>query len=386
MKKIAIIPLRAGSKVIPGKNKKKLMGRPLYQWVLTEAIFSDLDEIYVFTDDEEILTQVGSEFSWTPKVIGIRRSAESATDTASTESAMIELAEKIKYDFDIYCLLQATSPLTTRIDINESISKVSGSNYDSTISVVEMKRFFWSAEGRSINYDFMKRPRRQDFKGQLVENGAVYCINKDTFIKTHNRLGGKIGLVVMPDDTLIEIDEASDWIVMEKLIENRLAAFKKNTKKIRSMVFDVDGVFTDGGVAVSDDKELFKYFSVRDGMGISQLKSTNILPVIITSEKSEIVINRMNKLKIEHVLTDVSDKFSRLEFLLRSLKIQRNEIAYMGDDVNDLANLASCGWAIIPNDAIEGVLPYADLKLNNNGGSEAIRTAIEFVLRYNKKY
>ena len=121
MKKVAIIPLRKGSKGIPGKNKKKLLGRPLFSWVLGAAIFSDLDEVYVFTDDEEILNYVEKEYHWTTKVKGLLRDDVNANDTASTESAMLEFAEKINYNFDMLCLLQATSPLTTAENINEAI-------------------------------------------------------------------------------------------------------------------------------------------------------------------------------------------------------------------------------------------------------------------------
>ena len=95
MKKVAIIPLRKDSKAIPGKNKKKMVGRPLFSWVLTEAIFSDLDEIYVFTDDQEIIDFVTKEYHWTKKVKALLRNEQNASDTASTESAMLEFSEKI---------------------------------------------------------------------------------------------------------------------------------------------------------------------------------------------------------------------------------------------------------------------------------------------------
>ena len=386
MKAIAIIPLRKGSKGIPGKNKKKLFGRPLYQWVLAEAIFSNLDEIYVFTDDVEILKSIEKEYTWTNKVKGILRSDESASDIASTEMAMLELAKKIDYNFDIICLLQATSPLTTRLNINECLIKLETDNVDSVLSVVETKRFIWSKEGESLNYNFLKRPRRQDFQGFLIENGAVYAVKKETFISNNNRLGGNIAVINMPEETLTEIDELSDWAIIEKLLENRLAIFKKDPKPIKAIVFDVDGVFTDGTVAVSADTELFKSFSLRDGMGFETLIQNNILPIVLTSEDSPIVKNRMNKLKIEHVYSGVKDKFSKLDFILQTLELHRNEIAYIGDDINDMSNLASVAWGICPYNAVDVIKPYADIVLNFNGGDKAIRTAIDFIVKYNHKF
>ncbi|NNK40647.1 MAG: cytidyltransferase, partial [Winogradskyella sp.] len=109
MKKIGFIPLRKGSKGISNKNKRKMVGRPLFTWVLGEAIFSDLNEVYVYTDDEDIISFVNKEYHWTKKVKTLKRSKESATDKASTEKAILEFCEKIKYKFDIFCLLQATS-------------------------------------------------------------------------------------------------------------------------------------------------------------------------------------------------------------------------------------------------------------------------------------
>nr|WP_305069784.1 hypothetical protein [Flavobacterium covae] len=148
--------------------------------MLTEAIFSELDKIFVFTDDEEILAFIEKEYTWTNKVYPLLRSAENANDTASTESAIKELAEKINYDFDILCLLQATSPFTTSNDINKVLNKLN-ENYDAALSVVKTHRFIWSNEGEAQNYDIFKRPRRQDFEGLLIENGAIYATTKKNF-------------------------------------------------------------------------------------------------------------------------------------------------------------------------------------------------------------
>jgi len=215
MSDIAIIPLRANSKGIVKKNKRKLLGRPLFTWVLTEAIFSKLNKVYVYTDDNEILDYVRQYYSWSEKVIAKERSNESASDVASTEMAMLEFAEKIDYNFDTIMLLQATSPLTSRENINEALDKLAGGTYDSVLSVVSTKRFIWNKNGTSANYDYTNRPRRQDFDGLLIENGAIYISNKETFIQSENRLGGNIGFLEMDEDSLTEIDEPNDFIIIE---------------------------------------------------------------------------------------------------------------------------------------------------------------------------
>lgn len=382
--KIAIIPLRAGSKGISNKNKKKMLGRPLYQWALGEAIFSNLDKIYIFTDDQQIIEDIKKEYHWTDKVEVVKRSEESAIDTASTEMGMLELAMQLNYNFDIYCLIQATSPLLTREDINQVLFKVEEEQFDSALTVVENKRFTWTKDGKSVNYDYLHRPRRQDYEGMLVENGAFYAVKKETYLQTKNRLGGKIGIVKMCEDSLYEIDEPSDWDIIEILLKNRELKHKKNRSEIKYLVLDVDGVFTDGRVAVTKDGELSKTFSLRDGMGIELLRLEKVEVIVMTSENSLIVAKRMEKLKLDYVFLGVKDKYSKIEQFLLDKKIDRSNIAYIGDDINDLSNICSCGLTFTPIDGIEKVKDCADYILHNKGGDKAIREAIEIIIRHNK--
>ena len=384
-KYVAIIPLRAGSKGIPGKNKKKILGRPLYQWCLTEAVFSNLDEVYIFTDDLEIIDQVTSEYSWTDKVKTILRSDINASDTSSTEDAMIEFSEAINWNYTHICLLQATSPLTTAIDINNVLKKFDNTNIDSCLTVVNTKRFIWDKNAKSINYDYFNRPRRQDFEGLRIENGAIYVTTKEQFQTTKNRLGGKIEMVEMEEDTLTEIDEISDFIIMEKLLLHRLKVHKSGLEILKLLVLDVDGVFTPGTVGVSNNGELFKEFSLRDGMGLDILRKSGVNVIVMTSETSEIVKSRMEKLKLE-LFMGVKDKFSRLNHILMKCDITRNQVAYVGDDVNDLVNICSVGWSFTPFDAIPLVKEYCDINLINSGGDKAIREVTDFILKYNSRF
>lgn len=385
MKKIAILPLRKGSKSIINKNKKKLLGRPLFSWTLSEAIFSKLDEVYVYTDDEEIIDYINHEYSWTSKIKARKRSEESATDTASTEFAMIEFSKSIDHDYDIFCLLQATSPLTTRNDIDNVLDKLIVDGYDSALTVVNTKRFFWDENGNSINYDYRNRPRRQDFAGQFIENGAVYATTKTQFMESGIRIGGEIAIVEMPEDTLMEIDEPHDWTIIEACIENRLKDKKTLNAKIKALVLDVDGVFTNGNVVVSQDGEFSKEFSVIDGMGLALLRESGVKVIIMTSEDSPMIQKRMDKLKLDQVYLGVKDKYSRLTNVLAEQGLDRNEILYAGDDINDLANILSVGWGVCPQDANLLIKTKADLVLANSGGNKVIREIVEFILKYNSR-
>ena len=222
-KYIGFIPLRGGSKSIPLKNIKKIAGRPLAYWALDAAVgCQKIEHVYVSTDSDEI-KKVVEEYG-SKKVTVIERSAESATDTASTELALLEFAhlsicQKI-------VLIQATSPLVKSADIARGIELIESQNADSLVSVVLQKRFKWALEkdlsARPLNYSPEKRPQRQDFEGEYVENGAFYISDRQMLISTRSRLHGSIVGLPMIDQTYLELDELSDWIAIEGLLKNGL--------------------------------------------------------------------------------------------------------------------------------------------------------------------
>lgn len=383
-KKIGFIPLRKGSKGIVGKNKRKMVGRPLFTWVLGEAIFSNLDIIYVYTDDQEIIDFITKEYHWTNKIKTLLRSDKSASDTASTEFAIQEFSEAINYDFDVFCLLQATSPFTKKEDINTCLEKLRN-DYDSALTVVNTHRFTWYNDGTPANYNINNRPRRQDFEGLLIENGAVYVTTKDALQESKSRISDNIALVKMPEESLHEIDSENDWIVVEQLLINRQKR-ERTPNKITHLVLDVDGVFTDGTITYTKDGEHTKSFDMRDGMGLEILRQFGVEVMVMTSEQSELVAKRMQKLKIEHVYLGVKDKYTLLQHIMDGQKVSINNVAYIGDDVNDLTNICSVGWSFAPNNATDIVKQYTDIVLSKNSGNGAIREACKFITNYNKRF
>lgn len=384
MKKIGFIPLRKGSKGIPNKNTNFMLGRPLFTWVLVEAIFSNLDEVYVYTDDITIIEYINKEYLWAKKVKALQRSNKSATDSASTESAILEFCKKINYKFDIFCLLQATSPLTRSIDINSCLEMLND-EFDSALTVVNTPRFLWSENGKPLNYNLENRPRRQNFPGILVENGAIYTTTKHNIKKYENRISGNIALVKMPEDTIHEVDSKLDWITVENLLIERQKESKK-TSKINYLVLDVDGVFTDGTVSFSKDGEHTKVFDMRDGMGLEILRKNGVELIIISSENSMLVSKRMEKLNIINVFLGVKDKFAILKNIISEKGIEYANIAYIGDDINDLANICSVAWSFAPSNATDIVKQHADIVLSKKSGLGAIRETCEFLIKFNNRF
>lgn len=157
-------------------------------------------------------------------------------------------------------------------------------------------------------------------------------------------------------------------------------------QKIKLIIFDVDGVLTDGGLYFSDEGMEFKRFNSLDGHGIKMLKEFGIEPAIITARESGNVKHRMNNLGIEHYYQGQSNKVLAFEDLLNKLGLEASEVAYMGDDVIDLPVMLKVGLPIAPNNAHELVKEKSALVTSKTGGYGAVREACDFLLKAQDKY
>ena len=374
---VALIPLRGGSKSIPKKNLKPLAGKPLFWWVAAACRQSALFErVVVSTESDEIAASVRAHFD---DVEILQRPAALAEDTTSTEAVMLHFAEH--YAFDVLCTVQATSPLLTADDLRAGWERLEREQLDSMVSCVRWKRFFWSEDGRPLNYDPQHRPRRQDYAGTLMENGAFYFTRRETLQQTGCRLGGRVGVAVMPEESAIELDEPADWLVVEQLIRKRLHGdLAARARNIKLVVLDCDGTLTDAGMYYSADGEALKKFNTRDGKGLELLRSAGVQIALITGEQSAVVAARARKLQIDDCFLHVSDKLATLDELARKHGVGREQIAYMGDDLNDLDCLRSVGFAACPADAIEAVKATAGYVAAHKGGEGAVRDVADFIV------
>jgi len=378
MRWVAYMPLRGGSKSIPGKNIRPLAGLPLFAWSLQSAIDCGcFDEIWVGTDDAAIRSAVEVRFAGRVRLF--ERSPETCTDEASTESALLEFAREV--GFDVLCLVQATSPLTRAADFAGARAQFIEQGADSLVSAVRTKRFFWSPSGEPLNYDPAARPRRQDFAGSLVENGAFYFTRREVLEQQKCRLGGRVTVFEMPAQSELEIDEPDDWARAEALLEQRLAGDAAvSLDDIKALVIDVDGTLTDGGMYYGPDGEMLKKFNTRDAMGLQRIRQAGIRLCVMTQEQSEAVHTRMRKLKIDNYHPGVQDKLTRLHEIARDWGLPLEAIAYMGDDLNDLPCLQAVGYAFCPLDAAPQVRAVADYVTDSYAGSGAVREACDLLL------
>lgn len=378
---IAFIPVRGGSKSIPLKNIKPLCGKPLVYWTVKAACdCKSIDRVYVSTDSEAIRRTVdGFGFS---KVTVISRSARTACDTASTESAMLEFAEN--YQFDTIALIQATSPLLTSKDLNGGFSLYESENTDSVLSVVRQKRFNWKLNSDNSaspsNYDPFNRPRRQEFDGYLVENGAFYITSRKILIEKKNRIGGIIRAYEMPEDTFFEIDEPSDWTIIEMMMKRRLAS-EIEMPEIKLFLTDCDGCLTDAGMYYSEHGDEMKKFNTKDGAGFGLLRQKGILTGIITGEDVELNRRRAEKLHLDVIESGIKDKAPVLKKICEKFGVSPENTLYVGDDLPDIGAMEAAGFSACPADAVEEVRAAADYVAKSKGGEGVIRELADMVLK-----
>lgn len=214
MKNICFIPLRGGSKGIANKNVRIFKNKPLFSWCLDTVIESNIaDEIWIATDCSLVKEIIKNEY---PTVNVFNRSLENAQDTSPTIAVVLEFLLSKEYNHqDNFMLFQATSPLTSLTDILKLAEMIKRNHFESIVACLRMKRFRWTEEGESLDYELDYKPRRQDYNGFLVETGAFYMSKVGSIVNSQQLLSGKVGVIEIDGQAIIDIDEPIDWAVGE---------------------------------------------------------------------------------------------------------------------------------------------------------------------------
>ena len=214
MKTCAIILARGGSKGVPNKNTRLVKSKPLIQYTI-DAASPVVDEVFVSTNDQDI-----ADISSLLGASIIQRPDKYATDTASSESALIHavMDERVK-KYETIVFIQPTSPLVTTEDIRKGVELQEWSPYDSVFSAYKEHWIpKWSLTSHPLNWKIDDRPRRQDKDEVYVENGAFYITSRRRLIDTGLRYSGNIGICEMPMSRSFQIDTFDDLHLVEKLL------------------------------------------------------------------------------------------------------------------------------------------------------------------------
>ena len=151
--------------------------------------------------------------------------------------------------------------------------------------------------------------------------------------------------------------------------------------RIKLLAMDVDGTLTDGRIYIGPDGEVMKAFDVKDGYGIVRFRQAGGIPVIITGRQSRIVEQRCRELGITELHQGVSDKLDCLMKLASKYQLEREEIAYIGDDLNDLSCIEYAGVSACPGDAAEAVRSNCSYVCTAAGGRGAVRELLDTILK-----
>jgi len=407
---VAIIPARGGSRGIPRKNVLPLAGRPMLAWTIEAALASKrVSRVIVSTDDDEIrcvALRYGAEV--------VIRPAELATGSSKSEDALLHALDQLgqvdDYNPDVLVFLQCTSPLTLPQDIDDAVDLLMQSGMDTIFSVTDTHVFLWrtaqNGTAIGVNHDPTCRVRRQDRQPEFQENGAVYVMRVAGFRKYQHRFFGRIGMLRMPYERSLEIDDMAQFTLVDTLLAKRNLATSfaagegiHNERKISDkndaevqrstterpdlnhidlVVLDFDGVMTDNRVMVTDDGHEAVWCSRADGLGAALLRSAGYHVLCLTSEQNAVVAVRCRKLAIPHLACS-SDKWQPLSEYLRNNRIPAENVIYVGNDVNDLTCIQHVGFPIAVADAHADIQQHAKLILRARGGEGVVRELASFL-------
>lgn len=376
---VAVIPARGGSKGVPRKNAMRVGGVPLIQRAIRAAAAAErVDLVVVSTDDDGI-----AELSIAAGARVVRRPAEISGDTASSESAVLHALDALADDgekVDVVVFIQATSPFIPSDRIDVAVDGVRSGRCDSMFSAYETYGFLWRRgddnAAEAINHDAAHRPRRQDREPHYLETGAFYVFQAEGFRQARHRFFGRIGIVEVPERTAIEIDDEQQLAAASALAP---LVDQPESIAVKAVVTDFDGVHTDDTVLIDTAGEEQVRVSREDGMGVARLRRAGIPMLILSTEVNPVVRARAYKLRVP-VLHGVDDKEAALSEWAAENGIALADIAYLGNDVNDLPAMRIVGWPVAVANAHPEVRAAARVVLSKSGGRGAVRELIERVL------
>ena len=159
-----------------------------------------------------------------------------------------------------------------------------------------------------------------------------------------------------------------------------IVTVKNNISKIKVVLTDVDGVLTDGGMYYSNKGDIMKKFHARDGMGVTLLRKKQIPTIIVTKEQTEMVKQWSKRMKIKDLMDGIENKELVLDKICKKYQITSNQIAFIGDDVNDIGLLSKVGFSAAPKDAISSNKKIVDYVCKTDGGKGVLREIADLIL------
>ncbi|XP_062239850.1 N-acylneuraminate cytidylyltransferase A [Platichthys flesus] len=386
----ALVLARGGSKGIHLKNIKTLAGVPLLSWVLRAAGDSAMfHSVWVSTDHDEI-EKVAK--SWGAKVH--RRSPEVSRDSSTSLETIQEFMRQ-NPEVDVICNIQATSPCLHPFHVKEALEMITQQGYDSVFSVVRRHMFRWQEVKKEsgdltkpLNLDPANRLRRQDWNGELCENGSLYFTTRDQIMKGGLLQGGKVGYYEMLPEYSVDIDVDIDWPVAEQRVL-RYGYFGRVTPEVVRLMFcNVSGCLTEGRIFLSVSGEEMVSINTRDTVGIRMLQKEEVEVVLLMSSVdpvSQKLVDQLVKRTGCKVLQVGEEPLNDLKAVVEQRKLEWKDVAYMGNDKADVNCLNLAGLSAVPGNAPTVAINAAKYTCHAAGGMGSVREFAEHILLQREK-
>jgi len=218
MRIVALLPMKANSERVRGKNFRDLGGKPLYRWILDALLaVDDIDSVVINTDARAELAETGLVDS--ARVIIRDRRPEICGDMVSMNTIIAD--DLAAVPADIYLMTHATNPLLSPATIRAALTKYRDSDADSLFTVTKAQTRFYRADGSPVNHDPDELIRTQDLEPWFEENSCLYLFTADSFAATGARIGESPNMFETPRLESIDIDEPDDWTLAAALLAAR---------------------------------------------------------------------------------------------------------------------------------------------------------------------
>ena len=316
-----------------------------------------------------------------------REASPLAGDQASSESALVHALGRIAAVGkmpDVTVFVQATSPFIRAPDIDRAVALVRDDECDVAFSVAASDVHLWrdGPDGpQGINHDAQLRERRQDRSPERAETGAFYVMRTHGFLEHGHRFFGRLRFVDVDPSDALEIDTEHDLHLAELIHAGEDARRRGVLTPIpaRAVVTDFDGVHTDDTVSVDQHGTESVTVNRSDGMGVALLRRAGIPFLILSTETNDVVRARADKLGVD-VVSGCADKLAALEDWARNHGVALADVAYVGNDVNDVGCLDAVGWPVVVAGAHTDARRPTHIVLSRRGGEGAVRELADRVL------
>jgi YrbI family 3-deoxy-D-manno-octulosonate 8-phosphate phosphatase len=368
---VAIIPALAEAGIA---LERPFAGRPLLVHSIEQARLCRRVARVIVVSDDGVLARLAERAGADVTAAG------GATDGDAAAARAGQVLAEAQGAGELCVILDPGRPLRTPEMIEAALDHLARRGGDSLLSVHETAETLWIEDASGFGRLEEDDPRPRGPRACLAENRAIVITTAAQLRDWAVPLAGRIVLHRIPRGCALQVRDGDDWCAGEAL-HRRLWAGRSAARlaAIRLLVFDFDGVMTDNRVVVFEDGREGVLCSRGDGMGMDRLRAAGLAVAVISKEGNPVVTARCRKLKIPCV-QGVGDKLPVLSGVVAEQGIGLDDVAYMGNDINDLECMQAVGLAIAPADAEPEILRIAGLVTIAKGGFGAVREIADLIV------